>query len=71
MRHWLSSMVQLLLHGILLRTFFLNSVCFDLQESADISYLNVYSLIRRGSFLEISGSNWGACLMGKIYRDRK
>jgi len=31
----------------------------------------IYSLIRRGFFLEISGSNWGARLLGVVYRDRK
>jgi len=37
-----SGTVQVALRDISLRTLFLNRVCFDLRESADISFLNTY-----------------------------
>jgi len=43
----------------------------SIKSSKDSDSSLVYSLIRRGFFLEISGSNWGARLIGEVYRDRK
>ena len=50
---------------------FSKSVVLPTKMSFNKSEARVYSLIRRGFFLEISGSNWGARLIGEVYRDSK